>query len=102
MLAEGKTRGAAMNRLDFEGRTGIVTGGAAGIGLAIARRLAESGAQVALWDRDERALAAAKSQHGFVHVEAVDVADAAAVERATRSTAAALKRIDVLVCSAGI
>jgi 2-dehydro-3-deoxy-L-rhamnonate dehydrogenase (NAD+) len=38
-----------MNRLDFEGRTAIVTGGAQGIGLAIARRLLASAARVRLW-----------------------------------------------------
>jgi 3-oxoacyl-[acyl-carrier protein] reductase len=93
---------AAMNRLDFSGRAAVVTGGAAGIGLAVAQRLASGGASVALWDRDATALAAAKQAQGFAHVEAFDVADATAVERATRSTVAALKRIDVLVCSAGI
>ena len=41
-----------MNRLDFTGRRAIVTGGAAGIGYAIAKRLVESGARVELWDRD--------------------------------------------------
>ena len=42
-----------MNTLDLKGRTAVVTGGAAGIGLAIAQRLAQSGAMVSLWDRDE-------------------------------------------------
>ena len=46
-----------MNQLDFEGRCAVVTGGAAGIGLAVGRRLAQSGARVALWDRDAQALA---------------------------------------------
>ena len=41
-----------MNQLDFKGRSAIVTGGAAGIGLAIAARLAASGARVSVWDRD--------------------------------------------------
>ena len=50
-----------MNELDFRNRTAVITGGAVGIGLAIARRLAESGAAIALWDRDEAALAKAKS-----------------------------------------
>jgi 3-oxoacyl-[acyl-carrier protein] reductase len=91
-----------MNQLDFRGRTAVVTGGAAGIGLAVARRLAASGAAVALWDRDAAATAAAKAAHGFAHAEAVDVADAAAVEQAAAATAAAIGGIDVLVCSAGI
>ena len=50
-----------MNQLDFKGRTAAITGGAAGIGLAVARRLAASGARVALWDRDEKALAEARA-----------------------------------------
>ena len=92
-----------MNRLDLEGRCAVVTGGAAGIGLATARRLADSGARVALWDHDARALGAAASalgEHAITH--AVDVADAEAVARATDATVSAFGRIDVLVCSAGI
>ena len=42
-----------MNRLDMEGRVAVVTGGARGIGLAIAQRAAASGARVAVWDMDE-------------------------------------------------
>ena len=92
-----------MNRLDFDNRSAVVTGGAAGIGLAIAKRLAASGARVALWDRDAHALDAAKAALGNApYVYALDVADAAMVDRATAETAAALGGIDVLVCSAGI
>jgi len=92
-----------MNSLDFAGRTAIVTGGAAGIGLAVAARLAAGGARVALWDRDAAALDGAKATlRGVAHAAALDVADWAAVERAARETHAALGRLDVLVCSAGI
>ena len=92
-----------MNRLDFDGRKAVVTGGAAGIGYAVAERLAASGAHVALWDRDPKALAAAKASLGEDAVtHALDVSDPAAVERATRETLAAFGAIDVLVCSAGI
>ena len=45
-----------MNNLDMKGRTAVVTGGAAGIGFAIAQRLVASGARVSLWDRDAGAL----------------------------------------------
>jgi len=45
-----------MNQLDFKGRTAIVTGGAQGIGLAIVRRLLDSGATVRIWDRDKALL----------------------------------------------
>ena len=44
-----------MNRIDLEGRFAVITGGAAGIGLATAQRMAASGARVALWDRDQAA-----------------------------------------------
>ncbi len=81
----------------------MITGGAAGIGLAVAQRLAASGATIALWDRDTTALAAAKAAIAGVKVtHALDVADADAVVRAAGATADALGRIDVLVCSAGI
>jgi len=92
-----------MNRLDFQGRRAVVTGGAAGIGLAVASRLAVSGAKVALWDRDEHALAAARDSIGDdAIICTLNVADHAAVERATSTTEEALGGVDVLVCSAGI
>jgi NAD(P)-dependent dehydrogenase (short-subunit alcohol dehydrogenase family) len=92
-----------MNRLDFAGRKAAITGGAMGIGLAVAQRLVDSGARVALWDRDERALAQAKSALGEnVLTFQLDVADAPAVARVAQATADALGRLDILVCSAGI
>jgi NAD(P)-dependent dehydrogenase (short-subunit alcohol dehydrogenase family) len=91
-----------MNNLDLQNRTAIVTGGAAGIGFAIARRLAASGAKVSLWDRDEKALADASKQLGGAHTARLDVASAADVQRAFAETVAALTRVDALVCSAGI
>jgi 3-oxoacyl-[acyl-carrier protein] reductase len=92
-----------MNRLDFNKRAAIVTGGAAGIGFAIAKRLASSGARVALWDRDTRALDAAKSSLGNdTYVHSLDVSDPAMVDRAAHETADAIGGIDVLICSAGI
>ena len=92
-----------MNRLDFEGRTAVVTGGAAGIGLAVAKRMVLSGARVALWDLDARALAAAAAGLGHgTYTQTLDVTDAHAVERATAATAKEFGRIDALVCSAGI
>jgi 2-dehydro-3-deoxy-L-rhamnonate dehydrogenase (NAD+) len=92
-----------MNQLDFRNRRAVVTGGAAGIGLAVADRLARSGAAVALWDRDERALAnASEKLDDSVTTHALDVTDHHAVERAAQATAERLGGIDVLVCSAGI
>ncbi len=92
-----------MNALDFAGRTAVITGGAQGIGLAVAQRLVASGARVALWDRDAGALAAAVGALGAAaHAQAVDVAAPADVAEAARATEAALGAIDVLVCCAGI
>ena len=91
-----------MNQLDMQGRAAIVTGGAAGIGLAIARRLVASGARVSLWDRDAAALAAAAQTLGGAHTTTVDVTREDAVAAAFAASVAALKKIDALVCSAGI
>ena len=92
-----------MNQLDMQGRAAIVTGGAAGIGLAIARRLIASGARVSLWDRDAAALEAAAQSLGHgTHLATVDVTREETVASAFAASAAALKRIDALVCSAGI
>src|SRR6266699_5576868 len=89
----------AMNRLDFDGRTAVITGGAAGIGLAIAQRLVASGGRVSLWDRDAAALEQARGALGTgTDTRAVDIADPAAVEAATQATIVALERIDALVC----
>ena len=46
-----------MNQLNMKGRNAIVTGGASGIGLAISRRLVQSGANVSIWDFNEKAMA---------------------------------------------
>ena len=94
-----------MNHIDLQSRAAIVTGGARGIGHAIATRLLQSGASVALWDRDEAALASAKAELsalGPVLTVAVDLTDLAAVQNAAASTAAAFGKIDILVNNAGI
>ncbi|MEO7742626.1 MAG: SDR family NAD(P)-dependent oxidoreductase [Usitatibacter sp.] len=92
-----------MNALDLKDRSAVITGGAAGIGLAIAQRLAQSGARVSLWDRDERMLAkGAKAIAGGAHVQRVDVRDEPAVKAAMDAAVREFGRIDALVCSAGI
>jgi NAD(P)-dependent dehydrogenase (short-subunit alcohol dehydrogenase family) len=92
-----------MNQLDLKGRIAVVTGGAAGIGLAIAQRLIASGARVSLWDRDEKLLAeSAKALGAKTHTARVDVSDETDVKLAFDETVRELGRVDVLVCSAGI
>jgi 3-oxoacyl-[acyl-carrier protein] reductase len=73
-----------MNQLDFKGRTAVVTGGSAGIGAAIAKRLQASGAKVIIWDLDGS--------------PRVDVSDPASIA----SALAKIDRVDVLVNNAGI
>ncbi|MET0179135.1 MAG: SDR family NAD(P)-dependent oxidoreductase [Novosphingobium sp.] len=86
----------------FAGRSAIVTGGASGLGKATAQRIVAEGGQVALWDLNADALESAKAETGAAHVEALDVADWDAVERAAAASAATLGKVDILVCSAGI
>lgn len=90
-----------MNRIDLDGRRAVVTGGAQGIGRAVAERLLASGAAVTLWDRDAEALADARQALG-VGGAVVDVADPDSVERAAADTIADAGAIDVLVNNAGI
>jgi 3-oxoacyl-[acyl-carrier protein] reductase len=94
-----------MNRIDLAGRCAVITGGAQGIGLAIAKRLLASGAAASLWDANEEVLAAAVDElrsQDKIHSCLVDVTDASAVHQAAASTAQFLGRIDILVTSAGI
>lgn len=89
-----------MNQLDMKGRHAVITGGAAGLGFAIAQRMLASGATVTLWDRDEVALAgAAKALGAGVQTVQVDVTRHDSVVQAVAQTA---PKVDALVNSAGI
>ena len=93
-------------RIDFEGRVAVVTGGANGIGLATARRLGESGARVALWDRVAAAGVAAADTLTREGLEVLfvetDVTQAESVARAVEATVARFGGIDILINNAGI
>lgn len=93
-----------MNKLDMQGRVAVVTGGASGIGEATIRRMAASGANVAIWDMNEKAMAdiAASIKGVKTHTCKVDVSSLAQVEAAFKSTVAAFGKVDALVNSAGI
>jgi NAD(P)-dependent dehydrogenase (short-subunit alcohol dehydrogenase family) len=94
-----------MNQIDLSHRHAVITGGAQGIGLAIATRCLQSGATVSLWDRDADLLKATQEQlraEGSVSVDVVDVSDQDSVEAATEATVSRHGTIDILVASAGI
>jgi 3-oxoacyl-[acyl-carrier protein] reductase len=86
-----------MNQIDLKGRRAVVTGGAQGIGLAVARRFAASGARVVIWDVNGAAAQAAADEIGGTarRVELTDDADVAAA-------AAEAGAVDILVNNAGI
>jgi 3-oxoacyl-[acyl-carrier protein] reductase len=83
-----------VNRYDFEGRVALVTGGASGIGAATAERLRDSGAQVAVFDREQA--------DGDVLAINGDVSQAADADAAVNRVVTELGGLDVLVNSAGI
>ena len=94
-----------MNQIDLQGNRAVVTGGAQGIGYAIAERLLQSGATVCLWDRDADLIEQAAEQlsaSGTVHQAVVDMTDLTGLEAATVSTSEALGGIDIFVANAGI
>lgn len=86
----------------FSGRSAVITGGGSGAGKAVAARLVQEGAQVALWDLDAKSLAEAALEIGAAHTSAVDVSDPEAVQAAAEATRASLGGVDLLLCSAGI
>jgi len=94
-----------MNKIDLQDRHAIVTGGAQGIGFAVAERLLSSGASVSLWDRDEAWLTTAVRELGgddTVDAVIVDVTDVTSVGTAAAGTAEKFGKIDILVANAGI
>ncbi|TKT75814.1 SDR family NAD(P)-dependent oxidoreductase [Aquamicrobium sp. LC103] len=92
-----------MNRISLDDQVAVVTGGAQGIGLAIAGRLVASGAKVSLWDRDLEALDKALGLLGpMASARQVDITDLAGLSRAHAEVEAGVGPISILVNSAGI
>ena len=92
-----------MNQIDLAGQVAVVTGGAQGLGFAIAKRLIASGARVSLWDRDATMLAQAQAALGAAaSIAIVDITDLPGLVAAHAAVEADLGRVSILVNSAGI
>ena len=90
-----------MNKIDLSNRVAIVTGGVQGFGLAIVKRFLQSGAEVIIWDKDEKLLEELKLDHN-VHKIVTDVTDYQSVEKSTKESISKCGQIDILVNNAGI
>lgn len=86
----------------FSGQRAVVTGGAAGIGLAIAQRIADEGGQVTIWDRDAAAIDKAAKSSANMSGHVVDITRDSDVDAAAKRSSETMGGIDILVCSAGI
>lgn len=85
----------------FSNRKAVITGGASGIGMAIARRLADEGALVTVWDISKTNLTAMDAEQN-IRTRQIDVTDPEAVTTAMGADQTAMGGLDTLVCSAGI
>ncbi|NHK26423.1 SDR family oxidoreductase [Parvularcula flava] len=86
----------------FSGKTAAITGGASGLGLASAKRIAEEGGNVVLWDMNEEGLQQAQEDIPGARTIRVDITDADAIQAAAEETLEAFGSIDILINSAGI
>ncbi len=89
-------------RKELSGRVALVTGGASGIGLACARRLAAAGARVAIADSNGRGLAKLQARFGATNLYPVDVSDAGTARGTVADLSRRLGRLDILVLAAGV
>ena len=90
-----------MNSYDFRDQVAVITGGAQGIGYAVAQRMIENGATVLLWDFDAKRAEASAKKLGATAIHC-DISDWDSVRAATKATENQFDRIDVLVNSAGL
>jgi 3-oxoacyl-[acyl-carrier protein] reductase len=93
-----------MNHLDLKNKVAIITGGAQGFGLAISKRIIESGGKVVIWDIDENAVETALNEinSNDLSFKKVDVTNFEAIEKALLETENELGKIDLFVNNAGI
>src|SRR4051794_28328530 len=91
-----------MNSIDLDGEVAVVTGGAQGLGLAFAKRIAASGAKLALCDVNAETLETAGAELGGAVGVGVDISDAEAVAAALQRTEQAIGPVSIVVNSAGI
>jgi 3-oxoacyl-[acyl-carrier protein] reductase len=94
-----------MNKIDLHGRVAVITGGARGIGYAIAERMLMSGATVSLWDIDGTQLQQAEQQlsvSGKVSTSTLELTDEKLVQEAAVDVVKQFGKIDILVNNAGI
>src|SRR5690349_11970856 len=92
-----------MNQIDLNGQTAVVTGGAQGIGFAIAQRLVASGANVSLWDLNAEVLDKAIQALGDkASGKQVDITDLEGLKAAHSEVEAEVGPVSILVNSAGI
>ena len=93
-----------MNNFDLKNRVAIITGGAQGFGLAISKRIIQSGGKVVIWDIDENAVETALKEinSNDLSFKKVDVTNFEAIEKALLETENELGKIDVFVNNAGV
>ena len=93
-----------MNNFDLKDRVAIITGGAQGFGLAISKRIIQSGGKVVIWDIDEIAIKFALDEVNSENLsfKKVDVTNFAKIEKALLETEKELGKIDIFVNNAGI
>jgi len=93
-----------MNNFDLKNRVAIITGGAQGFGLAISKRIIQSGGKVVIWDIDESAIKSALNEISSENLsfKKVDVTNFVEIEKALLETENDLGKIDIFVNNAGI